>query len=199
LQTDDRIPAGTRIMVGIDFGFHDDTTAIVPMWVRGPNDRLFGDPVVLQPPGDGTMLDVNDIKAAISEVNERWPIEVAVCDPYGAQDIMQWVANELGATVVVREQTNAWAIEDFNQFTEAIREGWIHHTGDPTFRRHALSAIRARLPGDRYRFDRPRTLRKAGAQQRRVVIDALTAAAMVNSAAATVSPSVYEDRGLALV
>jgi hypothetical protein len=55
--------------------------------------------------------------------------------PVGAQDIMQWVANELGATVVVREQTNAWAIEDFNQFTEAIREGWIHHTGDPTFRR----------------------------------------------------------------
>lgn len=180
-QTDERIPEGVPIAVGADFAWLEDTTAIVPLWIRDVEFRLFGDPAILEPPRDGTMLDVNEVKAAFLEIHERNPIEVVVMDPNKAQDLAQWASDELQALVVAREQTNAWAIEDYDKFMEAVAKRWVRHTGDRTFRRHVLSAIKARLPGDRYRFDRPRTLRKAGKNERRIVIDALTAASMVHS------------------
>jgi hypothetical protein len=174
------IPPGVPIMVGADFAFLEDTTAICPVWVREPTFRLFGDPIILEPPGNGTMLDANEIRIAFAELHERNPIEVVVMDPNKAQDIAQWLANELGCLVVARSQANSFAAEDYEHWMEGVRERWIRHTGHPGFRRHVLSATRARLPGDKYRFDRPRTLRKRR-DQRRIVIDALTAAAMVNS------------------
>lgn len=187
-ETKERIPEGVPVMVGADFAFLEDTTAIVPLWLRDPEFRLFGEPVILQPPGEGTMLDAQEIKNAFLEVNERNPIEVVVMDPSKVHDIAQWLDRELGCTIVMRSQSNEFAVDDYNLFSEAVRERWIKHTGDPAFRRHVLSAIRARLPGDRYRFDRPRTLRKARKDQRRIVIDALTAAAMVHSHACLVQP-----------
>lgn len=180
-ETSERIPEGVPIACGADFAWIEDTTAITPFWVRDVHFRLFGDPVVLEPPRDGTMLDVNEVKAAFSDLHERNPIELVVMDPSKAQDLAQWLSEELGATVVPRQQTNAFATEDYDAWMEAVGKRWIRHTGDPVFRKHVLSAIRARLPGDRYRFDRPRTLRKAGKQNRRIVIDALTAGSMVHS------------------
>lgn len=180
-QTDERIPAGVPIAVGADFAFLEDTTALAPLWVKSRTYRLFGDPVILAPPGDGTMLDVQEIKNAFLDLNERNPIDVVVMDPSNAQDIAQWLDQELGCTVVLRSQTNEFATQDYSAFVQAVRERTLGHTGDRRFRRHVLSAIRARLPGDRYRFDRPRRQRKGKAGDRRIVIDALTAAAMVNS------------------
>lgn len=183
-ETEERIPAGKPIAVGADFAWLEDTTAIVPLWVKNRTARIFGDPIILKPPGDGTMLDAQDVKTAFLDLNERNPIDTVVMDMAKAQDIAQWIATEIGATVIDRSQANDYAVEDYDNFTEAVRERWIQHTGDREFRRHVLDAIRARLPGDRYRFDRPRTLRKARKDLRRIVIDALTAAAMVHTWAA---------------
>jgi len=180
-RTDERVPAGATVLVGADFAWLDDTTALAPLWWRSETFRLFDTPTILEPPRNGSMLDVSEIKAAFLNINERNPIEVVVMDAHGAQDVAQWLESELGVTVVPREQTNDWAIIDFDRFMEGVGKRWIRHTGDPAFRRHVMSAIRARLPGDRYRFDRPRTLRKAAADKRRIVIDALTAASMVHS------------------
>ena len=192
------IPAGVPIMVGGDFAWLEDTTAITPLWVRDSHFRLFGDPVILEPPGGGEMLDSNEVKAAILNIHERNPIEVFVMDPSKAQDIAQWISNELGCLVVPRSQSNAFAVEDYDYFMEGLRERWIRHTGHPIFRRHAISAIRAKLPGDKYRFDRPRTLRKRK-DQRRVVIDALSAAGFVNTYVGMFGESVYEGRGVLVI
>ena len=180
-ETEERIPAGVPVIVGADFAFLEDTTALVPYWSKTASFRLLGDPIVLAPPGDGTMLDVNDIKAAFLDLNERNPVEVVVMDPSNAQDIAQWLDQELGCTVILRSQTNEFATADYANFAQGIRERTLRHTGDRQLRRHVLSAIRARLPGDKYRFDRPRTQRKGKAGDRRIVIDALTAAAMAHT------------------
>lgn len=187
-EVQDEIPAGVPIGVGADFAWLEDTTALVPLWMRDSQYRLFGAPAILAPPGDGTMLDANEVKAAFLDIHERNPIDLVVMDPAKAQDIAQWLETEIGCTVVMRQQTNEFAVGDYDMFIEGVRERWIKHTGDPKFRRHVLSAIRARLPGDRYRFDRPRTLRKAKRDERRIVIDALTAAGMVHSAMAQAAP-----------
>lgn len=178
------IPPRVPIMAGADFAFLEDTTAILPMYVKGPKKRILGTPIILEPPGNGVPLEANDVKAAFLELHARNPIEVAVIDPSKAQDIAQWLSDELGCLVVARSQTNSFAADDYDLLMEALRERWIEHTGDPTLRRHVLSAIRARLPGDRYRFDRPRTMRKRK-DQRRIVIDGLQALGMLNSHVAT--------------
>lgn len=180
-ETSEQIPEGVPVGVGADFAWLEDTTAIVPLWVRDEEHRLFGEPAILEPPGDGTMLDADEVKAAFLELHERNQIEVVVMDMSKAQDIAQWLEREIGCVVIDRSQSNEFAVLDYNAFMEGVRERWILHNGDKTFRRHVLSAIRARLPGDRYRFDRPRTQRKAGREKRRIVIDALTAASMVHS------------------
>lgn len=180
------IPAKVPIAVGGDFAFLEDTTAIIPMYVKGPKERIVGDPIILEPAGNGVPVEANDVRSAFLELHERNPIEVAVIDPSKAQDIAQWLSDELGCLVVARSQSNAFAAEGYDLLMEAIRERWIEHTGHPVLRRHVLSAIRARLPGDRYRFDRPRTQRKRK-DARRIVIDGLQALEMVNSHVATYS------------
>lgn len=187
-ETTTRITAKVPIMVGADFAWLEDTTAIVPLWVRSRTERLYGNPIVLEPPGDGTMLETGEVKLAFLELNDRNPVEVVVMDMSKAQDIAQWLSNELGCKVVDWSQGNDQAAQDYADFMEAVRERWISHTGDPTFRAHVMAAIKARLPGDRYRFDRPRTNRKAPGRQRRIVIDVLTAAYMVNGYAAHMKP-----------
>jgi hypothetical protein len=70
----------------------------------------------------------------------------------------------------------------YEKFMEAVRNGWIRHPRDSTFTEHVLNAVAKVLPDGRARFDRPSTSR-AQAGQRRRVIDALIAAAMVNRSA----------------
>ncbi len=187
-ETDEVPELLERCLVGADFAFVEDTTAIVPYFKR-KDYALLGDPVILAPPGDGTMLDVNEIKQAFLEIHEAHPIDVVVLDPSNAQDIAQWLDQELGCTVVMRAQTNEFAIADYGAFMQGIRANTLRHSGHSGLRRHVLSAIRARLPGDRYRFDRPRRQRKGKSGERRIVIDALTAASMVHSYASEEQPA----------
>jgi phage terminase large subunit-like protein len=181
-QTSEEIPEGVPIGVGADFAWLLDTTALAPLWIKSATERVFGDPAILEPPRDGTMLDAEDVKSAFRELNDRNPIEYVVMDKTKAEDIGQWLENDLGCEIVHRGQENELFALDYTRWMEAIGERWIRHTGHLGFRRHVLNAIARRLPNDRYRFDRPSTSRntRAGRQERRV-IDALTAASMVHS------------------
>lgn len=177
--TGEPIPEGESVLLGADFAWVLDTTAFTPFWMQGPEHRVLGAPTILEPPRDGTMLPVDDVKVALEEIHARNPIAGVVMDMTKAQDVAQWISDELGATVVDHQQSNEWKAKDYDAFTEALREGWLKHTGDPMLRRHVMNAIARKLPGDKYRFDRPVPSRNAAKQDHRV-IDALDAAAMVN-------------------
>jgi phage terminase large subunit-like protein len=197
-EVEDDIPEGKPVMVGFDVGWKWDTTAIQPLWV-GPNYRLLGAPKVLVPPRDGNQLHPDEIKNAYLEIAERNPIEVVVADMHRAEDICAWLEDEMGLTVIERQQSNTALVADYDAFMDGLRNGTLKHTGDPEQRRQVLNAVARRLPGGDYRFDRSVTTRSnVGAQDRRV-IDVLSAASMVVEYSNRAEPelSVYEKRALA--
>jgi phage terminase large subunit-like protein len=182
-ETRKRIPEGEVIDVGLDIAWKWDTTAIVPLWMPRRTLRLFGKPVILVPPRDGTMLSAHKIEDAFTELHARNPIRFVVMDREKGESVAQWLEEELGVEVVERGRTNEPASMDYERFMEGLREGWIKHTGDAGFRRHAMNAVVRHLPGDKKRFDRPSSSRRNVLKQDQRVIDALDAGSMVHSVA----------------
>jgi phage terminase large subunit-like protein len=182
-ETEDRIPEGEPIMAGLDVAWKWDCTAIVPLWMPREDLRLLGDPAILRPPRDGTMLNPHEIEDAFQALHERNPIQRVVMDREKGEQLASWLEEELGVEIVERPRSNAAAAEDYERFMEALRQGWLKHTGDGELRRHAMNAVVRLLPADKRRFDRPVGSRGNAKEQDRRVIDALDAASMVHTVA----------------
>lgn len=180
--TKDEIPENEPIWLGLDVAWKWDTTAMVPLWMKSKEYRLLGPATVLVPPRDGTMLDGRKIEAGLIEINKRNAIHTVVMDMSKAEQLAQWIQSEIGAVVLDRSQTNAWAAQDYERFMDALRNGWLKHSGDADLTSHALNAIARILPYGDARFDRPSQTRQS-AEQNRLVVDALTAASMVHGLA----------------
>lgn len=178
--TGEVIPLGEPVWLGLDVAWKWDTTAMVPLWVRDAGFRLLGPASILVPPRDGTSLDPNEVERALVLVHERNPLHTVVMDTSRAEQLASWISDEFGATVIDRPQSNKEATQDYDRFMEALRMGWLRHSGDAGLTRHALNAVARVLPQGDARFDRPSQTRQSSEQDRRV-IDALTAAAMVHS------------------
>lgn len=181
-RVDETIPAGESIWLGLDVAWKWDTTAAVPLWWRDNDFRLLGPATILEPPRDGNSLNPHRVEEALRAIHERNPVYTVVMDTSKAEQLAEWIREELGCDVVDRAQTNSLAVMDFQRFTEALRNGWLKHTGDAGLTRHVLNAIARVLPGGDARFDRPSATRRGAGQDRRV-IDALTAASMVHTTA----------------
>lgn len=186
-----KIPEGVPVWVGADFAWSQDTTAFVPLWWRDPEFRLLGEATILEPPGNGDMLDPQEVWDALVEINERNPIAYIAADKTKAQDTLMRAEREFDCEVFDVDQGTINQAEEYERFMEGLRGGgsadeqrepWLRHTGCPGLRRHVMNAIARKLPGDRYAFDRPAVSRQASKQDRRV-IDALKAASMVNNVA----------------
>jgi phage terminase large subunit-like protein len=176
--SDERIEDGEQVWLGADFGFRHDTTAIVPLWWRDDSFRLLGDTTILVPP-EKRSLDVNLVKRAFLDYAARYRVDVIVLDINRAEDIAQWLDEELGVLIVDRAQTSKPQSEDFERFMAGLRGGVLWHTGDAGLRRHALNAVERLLPDGGSRFARSSESREGNQDAR--VIDALVAAAMVHS------------------
>lgn len=177
------IPPGERIWLGLDLGWKWDTTAAVPLWMAGPEHRVLGPARILTPPRNGNMLDPGAVRDMLIEIHKVNPIHTVVMDMTGGADISQWIDNELGVEEVIdHNQGNESQSIDYARFMEALRNGWLKHSGDPGLTRHVLNAVAKPLQGGKARFDRSSSSRDDAGQERRV-IDALTAAAAVHSAA----------------
>jgi phage terminase large subunit-like protein len=184
--TGERIPEGQPIDLGLDLGWIYDTTAMVPLWIRDSEFRLLGPATILEPPRDGTQLDAHLVEKALLDIHARNPIQTVVMDMTNGEQLSQWIQENLGADVVNRGQGNALAVLDYARFMEALREGWLHHSGDPGLKSHALNAIAVTLPGGDTKFYRPKESRTVNQTLQRLrVIDALVAAAMVHTHAAS--------------
>jgi phage terminase large subunit-like protein len=182
--TDERIPEGQPVWLGLDVAWKYDTTAAVPLWIRDREYRLLGPAQVLVPPRDGSMLDPHLVKRMLVELHERNPIHTVVMDMTRAEELAQWMRDELGAEIVERTQSNQHLALDYERFMEALRNGWLHHAGDKALTQHALNAIARLLPNGGARFDRPApSSGKRTSDQDQRVIDALVAASMAHTTA----------------
>jgi phage terminase large subunit-like protein len=183
--SDEPFPEGQSCWLGLDLGWIYDTTAMVPLWIRDPKFRLFGPATILEPPRDGTQLDAHLIEAALRKIHARNPIHTVVMDMTKGEQLSQWITETLGAEVVNRSQSNTIGALDYEKFMEALRLGWLKHTGDAGLTKHVLNAVGKVLPGGDIVFARPRQARKVNEElQRRRVIDALDAAAFAHTTAA---------------
>ena len=190
--TPEEIPEGVPVWLGADFAWSQDTTAFVPLWWKSADWRVLGEATILEPPGNGDMLDPQEVWDAIRVIHERNPIQAIAADKTKAQDTLLRCENDLGCEVFDVDQGSANQAEEYERFMEGLRGGgspdekrepWLRHTGHPGLRQHVMNAIARKLPGDLYAFDRPARSRQASRQDRRV-IDALKAASMVNNVAA---------------
>ena len=179
-QTTEAIPDGAEIVLGLDLGWKYDTTAVVPLWWRDNEFRLLGEPAVLVPPRNGTMLHPSLVKRALEDFIGRYRVSAVVMDMTDGADIAAWLSDEHDLLVIDRAQTTKPQSEDYDRFTEALRNGFLRHTGDATLRRHVLNAVAYMLPDGGAKFRRPSETRQGGNQEVRV-IDALVAAAMAHS------------------
>jgi phage terminase large subunit-like protein len=181
-RTQERIPAGQGIWLGLDVAWKWDTTALVPLWVRDRSHRMLGPATILEPPRDGNSLDPRKVEDALRRIHARNPIHTVVMDPTRAEQLGVWIERELGARVLERMQTPALMAVDYERFMEALRQRWLLHSGDPSLTSHALNAVAKLAPNGRTIFERPERSQSPQLQSRRV-IDALTAAAMVHAVA----------------
>jgi phage terminase large subunit-like protein len=164
----------------VDFGWKHDTTALVPLWAPARDRMLFGRPEILVPPRDGQILRPELVKDAFREINDRNPIRRVVIDPDRGAEIAVWLEDDLGVEVVEYLQTNQPMVLAYERWMEGMRNRTFRHGRDAEFTEHVLNAVAKTMPDGRARFDRPSASR-AQAGQRRRVIDALIAAAMVLS------------------
>ena len=188
-KTDTEIPVGQPVWVGLDVAWKWDTTAMVPLWMPDHEHRFLGPATILTPPRDGNALDTALIEDGLRAIHKRNPIHTVVMDTSWAEQLGAWIATEFGAEVIEGGQTNPDAVRYYNAFMEALRNGWLKHSGDAGLTQHVLNAIARILPLGDARFDRPQHNRVAGPQQERRVIDALTAASMVHATALMVEPA----------
>jgi phage terminase large subunit-like protein len=182
-QTDEQIPTGEPVWVGLDVAWKWDTTAAVPLWMKDNEHRIFGPARIMSPPRDGSSLDPAKIEQALLSIHERNPIHTVVMDTNRAEQLAAWIESEIGATVIDRSQANTYAAHDYEKFMEALRNGWLRHSGDAGLTRHAMNAVARLLSPTSTRFDRPAQERRDKSEQERRVIDALVAASMVHTVA----------------
>jgi phage terminase large subunit-like protein len=136
-------------------------------------------------------LDAHLVEDALRDIHEVNPLEWVVMDMTNGEQLSQWIQEELGAQVIDRTQSNVTAALDYARFMEALREGWLRHSGDPGLTSHALNAIARVLPGGDPVFERPKQSRTVNTALSRLrVIDALVAAGMVHTSGAA---AFYDD------
>jgi phage terminase large subunit-like protein len=152
----------------LDVAFEVDTTGIGVLLWEGEERRLVVDTVVLDPP-----VRESQIVREILDRHERYPnLRGWVMDPNaGAQQMAQMLEDgthplqadrDLGPIEFIKHsQRNSTMAEAARRLDEAIRNGWLVHTGDRRLRQHVLNAIRKTTGAgaEEYRFDRPRDAR----------------------------------------
>jgi phage terminase large subunit-like protein len=172
------IPDGAPIWLGIDLAWKQDATAIVPLWMKSQTERVFGKPVILTPPGDGSMLDDRLITEAILGFNVRFKLKGVVFDPNaGGQQLAQQLERHPFNIPFIEhsQKPAARAVSDI-RFMEALRRKELIHDGDKVFRQHVLNVIARPTSGGGFFFDRPN-------HGPRKATDAIVAASMVHHVA----------------
>jgi phage terminase large subunit-like protein len=187
------IPEGAEgVVIGGDLGYTRDCTAFVAAWRTEEGLVVLEEPVILEPPGDGTSIDIDDMVSACHEYAALWPgCAFAFDEQYGGQQLLQRLEKEVPQSqhyAYPQHPTSLCAAA--MGFAELVSTRKLRHPGDRRLTDHVLAAA-ARFVGERWRFAKPRG--------RHRWIDALIAAAIaVDIVRSEPEPreSVYEQRFL---
>jgi phage terminase large subunit-like protein len=174
----DEIPEpDVEVRLGLDLGWKDDTTAVVPHWLDGDGVAWVGVPEIIVPERNGTALRKRDVLERVEEMAERYGARTIVLDPENDGEVIaQDLEDELGLDVVAHSQKPAPMAQAAERLFAAVREGKLRHPRDSDLTRHVLNAHAKRTDDGRWRFVKEN-------KQSRKVIDACIALAMVHNIA----------------
>lgn len=187
------IPDGESVWLGVDLGWKWDTTAIVPVWVRGDEDFVIGAPVIVVPPRDNTSTPEAQIIGPLVEMRDRWDVLGVVLDPNaGGEQLAQHLDGQYGMTVVTHSQDPAPMSLAAERLSAAVRNRGLTHPNDRDLTGHVLAAAAKSTSGEKWRLVK---------SSRKKNIDACIALAMALSVAIdqATATSVYESRGLLVI
>jgi hypothetical protein len=135
--TEERIPAGVPIWLGADFAWVDDTTALVPLWIRDEGFRLLGTPAILTPPRDGNMLDPQEVRDALRADPCAQPDRVHRRRRHEGPGHAVVGGERARRRDVNRGQGPQAQSEEYESFMDGLREKKLRHTGDQALTQHA--------------------------------------------------------------
>ena len=194
VDPDLQIPSGAKgVVIGGDLAYTRDCTAFAAAWKSPEGLILLDDPVILEPPGDGSSIDVEDMVSACHEYAERYPgCTFSFDEMAGGQQLLQRLEREIpdSAFISYPKQSQKLCGAAMN-FAELVSTRKLRHPDHPKLTEHVLAAA-ARFVGERWRFAKPRGKDKK--------IDGVIAASIAAELAGNVEPprrSIYEDRPLA--
>lgn len=177
-RTDEQIAEGETVTYGVDWGWTDDATAIVPLQVG--DGLVLGAPTIIEPPRDGTDLNPKDVLDIFAGLIERNPALSIIHDEgaYGGGKVMTGLLANAFPDVEIIPVTPTGAADAAGYFLEQLRDGNLKHTGDADLKRHLMNAVRVPVKDDpeRFRIARPKASRHAPHQRPIREIDAAVAA-----------------------
>lgn len=173
------IPEDVPIIVGGDWGWTEDATALQTAWFED-DYLLLGKLHIIEPPRNGTDLTPQAVLAKLREINERNPIHVISHDESagGGGKVMAGLLAEAFPDAEIVGVTASDADKAPGYFNEQLRAGKLKHTGDPDLKRHLMNAVRVPVKDDteRFRIARPKSSRHSPGQRQIREIDGAVAA-----------------------
>lgn len=170
------IPPKSSVLVGIDLGWKYDCTALVPLLWESENRRCVSDVLILEPPGDGSLLDEREIVDRILWLNSRFNARFVYDPNAGGQQMVQQLEREHGMEFIKHSQDPSPIALADGRLMEAIRRRVLVHDGHRGLRQHIVNAVEKPLGGEKFKFDRS----KRGPRK---PIDGLRALSMAHSVA----------------
>jgi phage terminase large subunit-like protein len=178
LKSDEEIPDGARITVGVDCGLTHDSTAVVWAW-KDEDGRVHLQSRVwcARPPRvaaahihvAGGRIRNEPVKALIRDLATKYQVDAVVYDKRFFEDAAAELSDD--GLLMVELAQNGGAMRDAEQqFHDAIIEDMIRHDGDPVLTAHVAATVADRV-GDSWK------IRKISNAK---VIDAVVAAIMAH-------------------
>ena len=130
------IPDGSRVVLGFDGSFNNDSSALV---VATVDPEPFLDVVECwerpEHAGNDWQVPIFDVEEAIRVACRRWKVVEIACDPFRWARTMQILEAER-LPVVEFPQSPGRMVPATARFFEAVVNGTMHHSGDPRLARH---------------------------------------------------------------
>jgi hypothetical protein len=178
LKSDEEIPDGSRVAVGVDCGLTHDSTAVVWAWKDGDGRvHLRSHVWCARPPRvaaahehvAGGRIRNEPVKDLIRTLAARYQVDAVVYDKRFFEDAAMELSDE-GMLMVELAQNGGHMRDAEQQFHDAILEDRIRHDGDPVLTAHVAATVADRV-GDNWK------IRKV---KQSMVIDAVVAAIMAH-------------------
>lgn len=186
LKTDDGIPDGADVFIGVDVGLVHDTTAVAVAY--RPDDgpvvlraRVWAarDDAVAHQVLPGGRVDLSIVEEHIRAIAGRFNVVELVYDPRFFDRSADMLANE-GMTVAPVEQGSRRMLEAYARFYAAVTEGRVTHDGDKVLAQH-VESVQGVMTERGWKISRPRSQR----------IDAAVACVMAQYRAERSDPAEY--------